>query len=49
MVLEIGIFLTAISNKPMSTMKNVSFAIFALFEQDENLLKKIYLFIHFLS
>ena len=45
MVLEMGIFLTAISNKPMKTMENVAFPIFVLFEQNENLIKNIYLFI----
>ena len=45
MVLEMGIFLTTISNKPMKTMENVAFptCIFVLFEQNDK--KCIYLFI----
>ena len=49
MVLEMGIFLTTISNRPMKTMKNVAFPIFVLFEQNENLIKKMCLFIILLS
>ena len=46
MVLEMGIFLTTISNKPMSTVNNASFIIFVLFKQNENLIKKKYLCIY---
>ena len=41
MFLEMGIFLTTISNKPMKTMENVAFPVFVQFEQNENVIKKM--------
>jgi len=47
MVLEMGIFLTTISNKPMKTKENVSFSSFVLFEQTENLIKNVFIYSFF--
>ena len=49
MVLEMGIFLTTISNKPMKTMENVAFptCIFLLFEQNESLIQNVFIYSFF--
>ena len=47
MVLEMGNFLTTISNKPMKTIENVECPIFVLFEQNENLIKNVLIYSFF--